>query len=139
MLQVGWQGDSLERECMMASGLHTRLASCNLTHPPLHPSPITGLQAALYFLYFLYFNTFPIFPYIVFKCPIIPIFLTSLKENKYFVGYFCTGGWSKGSSFLGPSKQPIISCPFHRWKWERRLALPYLSCPVTNRKYLFKV
>ena len=68
---------------------------------------MAGLQAALYFLYFLYFNTFPIFPYIVFKCPRIPIFLTSLKEKKVFVGYFCTGGWSKGSRFLGPSKQPI--------------------------------
>ena len=59
----------------------------------------SGLQAALYFLYF---NTFPIFPYIVFKCPIIPIFLTSLKEKKVFCRLFLHWWMEQRQSFSWP-------------------------------------
>ena len=58
-----------------------------------------GLQAAIYFLYF---NTFPIFPYIVFKCPIIPIFLTSLKEKKVFCWLFLHWWMEQRQQFSWP-------------------------------------
>ena len=75
---------------------------CMIRCEPHKVDASAGLQAALYFLYFLYFNTFPIFPYIVFKCPIIPIFLTSLQENKVFCRLFLHWWMEQRQSFSWP-------------------------------------
>ena len=105
ILVYGWGPCPLHGYTGTGPRLHLRILGLQ-PHTTRYVHVFAGLQAALYFLYFLYFNTFPIFPYIVFKCPIIPIFLTSLKEKSILSVIFALVDGAKAAVFLAQVNSP---------------------------------